>query len=82
MSETVTNKFIVIPVKYAEKMSGKNRQRLSWILQDVAKQRRVQGKTADPRYYVCNQDEPYAGKVIRTILDGEDAKRPREKRRT
>lgn len=26
------------------------------------------------KYYVCNQDEPYAAQVIKTILDGEDNK--------
>jgi len=26
------------------------------------------------KYYVCNQDEPYAQKVIDTILSGEDEK--------
>lgn len=26
------------------------------------------------RYYVCNQDEPYAQEVIDTILGGEDKK--------
>ena len=32
------------------------------------------GKKMNQKYYVCNQDEPYAKKVIDTILEGEDAK--------
>ena len=28
----------------------------------------------DNKYWVCNQDEPYADKVISVIADGEDAK--------
>lgn len=27
-----------------------------------------------PKYYVCNQDEPYAQEVIDTILNGEKVK--------
>jgi hypothetical protein len=26
------------------------------------------------KYYICNQDEPYAGEVLRVILEGEEAK--------
>jgi hypothetical protein len=31
-------------------------------------------KLPDNKYYVCNQDEPYAPQIIKTILDGEDQK--------
>lgn len=31
-------------------------------------------KDPDPKYIVCNQDEPYADKVWKAILHGEDAK--------
>ena len=31
-------------------------------------------KKLDQTYYVCNQDEPYAQKVIDTILQGESEK--------
>jgi hypothetical protein len=31
-------------------------------------------KLPNNKYYVCNQDEPYAPRIIKTILDGEDQK--------
>jgi hypothetical protein len=31
-------------------------------------------KLEDKKYYVCNQDEPYAQKVIDIILEGENNK--------
>lgn len=34
----------------------------------------VIGRPLDQQYIVCNQDEPYAHKVLETILDGEDIK--------
>lgn len=33
------------------------------------------------RYYVCNQDEPYANKVIDIILQGEKNNKEKRKRR-
>lgn len=32
------------------------------------------------KYYVCNQDEPYAKKVKQVILEGEDKKAPKRRR--
>ena len=32
----------------------------------------------DNKYYVCNQDEPYAQDVIQTILKGEECKEAKE----
>ncbi len=34
----------------------------------------VTSKELNQKYYVCNQDEPYAQKVIEVILQGEDEK--------
>jgi hypothetical protein len=31
-------------------------------------------KLQDNQYYVCNKDEPYAEKILATILEGEDEK--------
>jgi len=67
-------KFIVLPTKYTEHMSGKNRMRLRWICRDIEKQRRKLGKDPDPRYYVCNIDEPYSEQVIEIIMNGENSK--------
>jgi len=35
---------------------------------------RETGKKMAQDYYVCNQDEPYAPEIIKTILEGEDQK--------
>ena len=32
------------------------------------------GKKTEQKYYVCNQDEPYANKIINIILEGEKLK--------
>ncbi len=74
MAEFIPYKFVVIATKYIKTMKGKNRQRLRWVLQDIASQRKRQGKETFADYYVCNKDELYADKVIKTILDGENAK--------
>ena len=37
------------------------------------------GKELDQKYYVCNQDEPYAQKVLDTIIDGENLKEIEDK---
>lgn len=36
------------------------------------------GKKINQKYYVCNQDEPYAQDVIDIILKGEDEKQRKE----
>lgn len=36
-------------------------------------------KKIDQKYYVCNQDEPYAQKVIDTIIEGETSKEIEDK---
>ena len=37
------------------------------------------GKPLNQKYYVCNQDEPYAKKVIDIILNGEQQKHSKNK---
>ena len=68
------NKFIVINVKDFEALSRTNRNTLVGVLDKLYRDRESVGKDPMPRYYVCNQDEPYAGEVLKAILDGEGNK--------
>ena len=63
MSAQYEEKFVVINVKYLNRFQL---VKLSQVLGEF--------NLPNNNYYVCNQDEPYAGKVIQTILEGEDMK--------
>lgn len=58
-------KFIVINHKHLDRISEDEKKFLHVILMKLANHN---------NYYVCNQDEPYAQKVIGIILTGEDEK--------
>ena len=45
-----------------------------YVLEAIQDMRKMEGKNPLPRYWVCNQDEPYADMVIRIIELGERAK--------
>lgn len=67
--------------KYEEKFIVINNKHLSqkYIPEDVLESFNSAWEDLFPYlpmndYYVCNQDEPYAPKVIETILNGEDEK--------
>jgi hypothetical protein len=47
---------------------------LAKIMWTIERGRDADGKTPFNKYLVCNQDEPYADKVLQAILAGEDAK--------
>ena len=61
-------KFIVINRKHLEKITPYYRGLISLALNHVEE------NIPCHRYYVCNQDEPYADEVIRIILEGEEKK--------
>lgn len=66
-------KFVVVNYKKImnpDLVPRKIRAKFFFALHDVNKYLHAE----DKRYYVCNADESYANKVIKTILDGEDAK--------
>lgn len=44
------------------------------VLEGIQAMRKSDGKNPTPRYWVCNQDEPYADMIIRIIELGEKAK--------
>lgn len=50
------------------------RDAFEFLAAGMREARRKEGKDRFNQYIVCNQDEPYAEKVWRVILDGEDAK--------
>jgi len=62
-------KFTVINHKHLIKVPPKIKNQFFMILGIV------ESYIPKNNYYVCNQDEPYAEKVLNTILDGEDAKK-------
>jgi hypothetical protein len=64
----IENKFIVINKKFLHQMPQVDRIRFQSALISIEKY------LPDNKYYVCNQDEPYAQEVINIILKGEDAK--------
>lgn len=45
-----------------------------YVLEQVANIRKQDGRNPHPKYWVCNQDEPYADMIIRLIELGENAK--------
>lgn len=61
-------KFIVINKKHLKNLPAGLEDRLSRLLPEIAQ------FLPEHKYYVCNQDEPYAQQVIDIILAGEDAK--------
>lgn len=61
-------KFIVINKKYLSQLPAGLFDRFSRVLTEM------QQFLPDNKYYVCNQDEPYAQQVIDIILAGENAK--------
>lgn len=75
MAEVINDKYIVIKTEDAEKyLDDFERGQLEMICRRIAKRREADGKAVNA-YWVCNQDEPYADKVLQVILDGEDQKK-------
>ncbi|OEU68668.1 MAG: hypothetical protein BA863_16505 [Desulfovibrio sp. S3730MH75] len=68
MAEFKGNKFFVINREHLRE-SPPFCQGLACLALDYAEQH-----IPHNRYYVCNQDEPYADEVLRIILEGEDKK--------
>lgn len=59
------NKYIVVPMKHFHNLSLSDRNELRAIVKKIA---------TPNKYFVCNQDEPYAEEVIKIILEGESKK--------
>lgn len=74
MAVVKPNMFVVINKKDAEKLPENVRIWLDNVLESINHIRVQRGSNADPKYWVCNQDEPYAPNVIKAILDGEKMK--------
>jgi len=52
-------------------LSKEQRKQLMQINDTIAAGRVNDGKVGENKYYICNQDEPYAEKVLIEILKGE-----------
>ena len=71
----MTPQFVVLNKKDIEiYLSDEQKAFLSQIEEEIKAKREADGKLIND-YYVCNQDEPYATVVIRTIIEGEMEKR-------
>ncbi len=71
----MTPKFVVFNQKDIEQyLSEENQALLNSFVDTISKSREIEGKLKND-YYVCNQDEPYAHIVIRSIIEGEIKKR-------
>ena len=59
----------------------KEHPHIEWIIKSLQylalEYEKITGKPMDQKYYVCNQDEPYAQKVIDIIIEGETEKEKR-----
>lgn len=87
METKFEEKFIVINKKHLEELKKHGKEnpnaavasiRVSDLLYALESfhtiYRKFIGKELDQKYYVCNQDEAYAQKVIDTIIEGETVK--------
>ena len=70
------DKFIVIPKETMERLSMTARGQLGYMMSQIntMREKDAGGPVPSPRYYVVNQDEPYADEVLNTILLGEKRK--------
>ena len=68
MKAKYEEKFIVINKKHLNKIPKGRKDNFLDIIDDLS------DWLPDNKYYVCNQDEPYAKKVIDIILKGETKK--------
>jgi len=69
-------KFLVINIKHLEEARKEIPDKIAefYELYDF-----ISNWLPTNKYYVCNQDEPYAEKVIQTILEGENKKVAKKK---
>ncbi len=69
------DKFIVIKRSDLRRLHPSSRAMFCEIIDEINQHRAmVQGKFDKPKYYVVNQDEPYADKVWEVIEQGEAEK--------
>lgn len=74
MAKFEEGKFLVLNMKDVKKLSTRGMMMLGDICNEIKEMRRAEGRELNPLYHVCNRDEPYAEKVLATILLGEDVK--------
>jgi hypothetical protein len=71
-----TPKFIVLNEKFLKRLEVSEVYEFRAALQTLkaAVYANLEIDLSEKKYYICNQDEPYAQKVIDTILEGESKK--------
>lgn len=70
----IENKFLVLKLSDIDKLDEPRRLEVQVIIQAINKIRLNEERGPIPKYWVCNQNEPYAQRVIDYILIGEDRK--------
>ncbi len=64
---------IVLKLKDIDKYLNEcDKAKLSKICRTIADGREADGKEAEPGYFICNKDEPYADIVEKVIIDNEN----------
>ncbi len=67
-------KFLVVPAKDVRALPDELQKGLFAALAAIMEARVRDGLPATNKYYVVNQDEPYAGQILHDILIGEEKK--------
>lgn len=72
MAEIIKNKFLVVKTEDINKhLSKSERKALVDALLTIRNGRILDGKKPENEYWIVNQDEPYADKILQTILENE-----------
>jgi non-homologous end joining protein Ku len=71
------DKFIVINRKHLKNSSESRIKAIQTCIDNLIGVLNYEADYPDNKYYVCNQDEPYAQKVLAVILEGEKEKERR-----
>jgi len=68
------NKFLVLESRDLAELDAAERYALSGVLASIMKRRKAAGVSQINKYFVVNQDEPYAGQILHDILIAEEKK--------
>jgi hypothetical protein len=77
MAKYEPDKFIVINRKHLKNSSESRIKAIQTCIDNLIGVLNYEADYPDNKYYVCNQDEPYAQKVLDVILEGEKEKERR-----
>jgi hypothetical protein len=79
MKTVIYDKFLVLKHEDIHEYLSESGVRELYEMVDIINSHRCEDGKQQNKYWVCNQDEPYAEGVINLILSGEEVKRRMEK---